>query len=150
MKEMMIRKSLKIIFIVLIISILNAFGQCLTISKGPNDQYVHLNSHVEFECEIEDFNTETDLVEWCKNDFCTWGRAIETFDGRLVYKSLPRYSLIINRSLGQWNLLIENITERDIGQFKCIATRRNETTVIKIESKSANLRIMGKFFFKVN
>lgn len=82
-------------------------------------------------------------MEWCKNDFCTWGRSIETNDGRLRFKSLSKYYIIGDRRKGQWNLLIENVTDSDLGKYKCTVTRRADDYVFKTESESANLTIMG-------
>jgi hypothetical protein len=118
-------------------------NNALQIVKNPIDQFVLLNSRIMFDCEVDGYDPTTDQVEWCKNDFCTWGRAVEDADGRLRYKSLSRYYLLVDKLEGTWNLMIENVTERDLGQFKCSVTRRNESFVTRVVSRSANLTLMG-------
>jgi hypothetical protein len=121
---------------------------CLTlrIAQSPVDKYVKLNENKMFECHVEDYQEQVDIVEWCKNDFCTWGRAIEMNDGRLRFKSLPKYFIAGDRKKGEWNLLIENVTHSDIGQYKCTVTRRTNEFIFKAESTTANLTIMGLAF----
>lgn len=108
------------------------------------DKYAKLNERVLFSCIVEGFQADKDIVEWCKNDFCTWGRSIEMPDGRLKFKSLSKHYIVGNRQNGEWNLLIENATSSDMGQYKCTVTRRSDKLVYKINSNSANLTIMGK------
>ena len=144
--------QIKFILQTIIISInitfsISSFASALHIVKSPTDQYVALHANAEFDCSLDmsAYNPDTDLVEWCKNDFCTWGRAVQMPDNKLKYKSLPRYYVRMDKELGVWNLFIENVTESDVGKFKCSVTRRRlEGGVIKVESMSANLTIMGK------
>lgn len=141
-------------------------ARSLVITKQPSDKFALPGSSILFECQIDDYQADTDLIEWCKNDFCTWGRAMmdtvysnskyssfATSQHRLRYKSLPRYFVLTDGAATTtkshanvtWNLLIENATESDIGNYKCKVTRRNENFVLKVESSVANLTIMGKF-----
>ena len=57
------------------------------ISNEPLDQFTYPSKSIIFKCTIENYSPETDLIEWCKNNFCTWGRPLELSDGRLQYKS---------------------------------------------------------------
>jgi len=117
---------------------------CQRITKAPSDKYAITTSTITFECVIENYSPETDSVEWCKNDFCTWGRSRETDDGRLSFKSLSRYFIVGNREKGEWNLRIENVSLSDQGEYKCTFTRRAEQVknTIKLESNIAALKIM--------
>ncbi|RNA37103.1 irregular chiasm C-roughest isoform X1 [Brachionus plicatilis] len=124
--------------------VLIKFVISLEIQSNPDDQYTNLNGNVIFPCLIKDYKEGIDYVEWCKNDFCTWGRTIRISDGRLRYKSLRRFYIIGNRSNGEWNLFIQNITANDVGKYKCTVTRRVDKNVFKINSSSASLRIMMK------
>jgi hypothetical protein len=143
---MKIPRTLTAMLVILLLTFFICCTQTLSVLKGPSDKYVDFNSSIEFECYLNtsDYNPNTDQIEWCKNDFCTWGRLVEMFNGNLKYKSLPRFNIIVNRTIGQWNLRIENVTERDVGNFKCVVTRRNETVLNKIESKSAALRLVDR------
>ena len=114
--------------------------QIVTMQK---DIYAKPHTNVIFECKIAGYDPSQDVIEWCKNEFCTWGRLFEmTSQQRLQYKSLPKYFIIGNRTLGEWNLLIENVTESEVGDYKCSLTRRS--TRLKIESKSIKLSLMSK------
>ena len=73
------------------------------ISIGPDNSFVKQNRDVLFNCIIEDYDSKYDAIEWCKNDFCTWGRSVELSDGSLQFKSLPKYFIKGNRQIG--NLL---------------------------------------------
>lgn len=121
----------------------------LKIVKNPLDKFVKLNENAIIECRIDDYNEEWDTVEWCKNDFCTLGRTIEQSDGRLRFNGLKKYFIVGDRKLGQWNLLIENVMESDVGQFKCTVTRRNDQFTFKFESTVANLVLMGQFMLNL-
>jgi hypothetical protein len=44
---------------------------------------------------------------------------------------------------GEWNLFIENITESEIGQYSCKLIRNSQNGIIKLESKKAELILMG-------
>lgn len=124
------------------------------IMKNPIDKYAKLNSNVFFECLVDGYNGDTDLVEWCKNNFCTWGRPVELSDGRL--KFMNKYYIVGNRLNGEFNLLIENVTLSDVGDYKCKYTRRflTDATVhkqaaprrgpLRIESNVASLKIMSE------
>jgi hypothetical protein len=90
----------KLIFLIFIIIINKSSIYCQDISKEPIDQYTYQTKSVMFECTIDNYSPETDLIEWCKNNFCTWGRPLELSDGRLQYKSLSRYFIIGNRNKG--------------------------------------------------
>lgn len=116
----------------------------LEIQENPSDQFANLNGNVLFKCLIKDYNEENDYVEWCKNDFCTWGRTVRVSDDQLRYKSLKRFSIVGNRSNGEWNLLIHNVTNNDVGLYKCTVTRRLNKNMFKINSSSASLKIMSK------
>ena len=63
-------------------------------------------------------------------------------ENRLQYKSLSKYFIVGNRTIGEWNLLIENVTDSDLGEYKCALTRRS--TKLKIESKPTILGLMSK------
>ena len=119
-----------ILFIILFKVLLISTQQIITI---PQDIYAKQHTNVIFECKIAGYDPSQDLIEWCKNDFCTWGRLFEmSTQQRLQYKSLPKYFIIGNRTIGEWNLLIENVTDSEIGDYKCSLTRRS--TKLKIES----------------
>jgi hypothetical protein len=128
--------------ILIIISIINIIN-CQKIVNGPSDKYVELNKNVILECRIDDFKDDVDLVEWCKNDFCTWGRVIELENGILQYKSLTKYFITGDRKRGEWNLLIQNVTESEIGDYECTVTRRADT-IKKVYSNKARVKLMGK------
>jgi hypothetical protein len=57
-----------------LIKVLNGIiiTNALQFDKEPNGSYVRLNTNILLECKIDDFQVDTDIVEWCKNDFCTW------------------------------------------------------------------------------
>ncbi len=116
------------------------------IITNTKDVFIKPNTNVLMECKIIDYDPNQDLIEWCKNDFCTWGRLFEvTSQQRLQYKSLPKYFITGNRTYGEWNLLIENVTESEVGDYKCSLTRRS--TKLKIESKPTKLMLMSKTVF---
>jgi len=119
-------------------------GQQILIN--PQNQFARLHNDVIFECKVSGYNPAEDLIEWCKNDFCTWGRLIgnKTIDEPLQYKSLPKYYIIGKREKGQWNLLIKNVTERELGDYKCTLTRKHTQNFEKYQSKSASLKLMKK------
>ncbi len=128
----------------LIVLILLSYGQ--QIEKNPRNQYVRLFSDVIFECKVSGFNPVEDRIEWCKNDFCTWGRLSgnKNTDEHLQYKSLPKYFIVGKRQQGEWNLLIKNVTERELGEYKCTLTRKSTQNFEKHQSKSASLKLMKK------
>jgi hypothetical protein len=130
---------IKIVFIIGIIKIIN----CQKIVNGPSDKFVELSKNVMLECQIDDYNNDIDLIEWCKNGFCTWGRVIELENGILQYKSLNKYFIVGDRKKGEWNLLIKNVTESEIGDYECTVTRRADT-MKKFYSNKARLKLMGK------
>ena len=116
------------------------------IINGPTDKYLNRYDSVVFECLIENYNPSQDFVEWCKNDFCTWGRHQMKSDTKLQFKSLPKYFLIGERMKGDWKLLIENVTESEFGEYKCTLTHRGNQSnknVIKTESSPAKLELMS-------
>jgi len=118
------------------------------VTTNQENVYVKPHSNIIFDCNINGYDPDQDLIEWCKNDFCTWGRLFERKnENRLQYKSLPKYFIVGNRTIGEWNLLIENVTDSDLGEFKCALTRRS--TKLKIESKPTTLGLMSKSNLKV-
>lgn len=123
------------------------FVVSLEIQRNPNDQFTKLNGNALFTCLVKNFNETTDYVEWCKNNFCTWGRTIRISEDRLRYKSLKRLYILGNQSKGEWNLLIQNVTDNDVGQYKCTVTRRLDKNMFKINSSSASLKIMSNIDF---
>ncbi|CAF0719304.1 unnamed protein product [Brachionus calyciflorus] len=133
-------KSLYFLISLALLNIVNS----LEIVNYPSDQFVNLYENAIFKCKIKDYKKENDIIEWCKNDFCTWGRLIELPDGRLKYKSLSKFYIIGDRKNGEWNLLLENVTSNDVGNYKCSVTRRNDQSVFKLSSNSASLKIMEK------
>ena len=87
------------------------------------------------------------LVEWCKNDFCTWGRLVEVKSGSFFYKSLPKYFIKGNINKGEWNLFIENVSYSEAGDYKCKVSSRVEVEkgkemFLNIESNTASLKIL--------
>lgn len=115
-------------------------------SSNTNTKFVKANDNVVLECRVEAYNEEWDKVEWCKNEFCTWGRAVELRDGRLKYNSLKKYYIVGNWRAGEWSLLIENVTDSDAGEFKCLVTRRTDDYTFKFETTVANLVLMGSYY----
>jgi hypothetical protein len=101
-----ITKSLSVFFnyflndIFIIITVMINSINTQYISNEPLDQYTYPAKSIIFQCTIESYSPETDLIEWCKNNFCTWGRPLELSDGRLQYKSLSRYFITGNRNKG--------------------------------------------------
>lgn len=73
---------------------------CQEIYMQPSDVYTNLLQSVTFTCKISGYSPKSDLVEWCKNSFCTWGTRNDTTDGRLQYKSLQRYYIVGDRNNG--------------------------------------------------
>ena len=129
--------------IILSVIVLSING--LTLIKEPEDQFVRLYTDVVFNCQIDGYNPDNDLIEWCKNDFCTWGRLKgSSSDDKLQYKSLPKYFIIGDRTRGEWTLLIQNVTEREAGNYSCTLTRKNTPNFKKIQTRTATLSIMGK------
>jgi hypothetical protein len=115
------------------------------ILQNPTDKYIDLHANVIFECRISDYNASLDLIQWCHDDFCTFGRLLGgPYDKRLQYKGLPRYFIVGDRQNGEWNLLIENVTNADLGGYKCVLTRKTNRFV-KVESKTASLKLMSKY-----
>ncbi len=125
--------------------ILTSFAQF--IEKNPISRYAPINSNVQFECKISEYDATVDLIEWCRNDFCTFGRLLgNDNDQRLQYKSLPKYFIVGNRSHGEWNLLIENVTQLELGEYKCQLTRKKKGNFFKLQSRSATLKLTSKIF----
>ena len=156
------------LLVVLLLSSLELMVRTQRIIKSPMNKYAHAHTSVLFECQIDGYRSESDLVEWCKNNFCTWGRPTELEDGRLKYMS--KYFIVGNRMQGEFNLMIENVTTSDIGEYKCKLTRRfisgdsfksNATGIISrqeefrlrkntpIESSIATLKLMSKYSTQV-
>ena len=83
------------------------FNNCQNIATSPTDKFVKLNENVTLNCFIEGFNSKEHLVEWCKNEFCTWGRLVEIDNKNFYFKNLPKYFIkgeinkgkILNRNL---------------------------------------------------
>lgn len=123
----------------------------LVLVKEPADHFIRAQTDVLFNCKVDGFNPDNDLIEWCKNDFCTWGRLKgDASSERLQYKSLPRYFIVGDRAKGEWNLLIKNVTEREAGKYKCTLTRKNTSDFKRIQSRSATLKLMGIYFGFIN
>ena len=94
----------------LIIKIKNLVSETINSQYISNEhQYVFPTKSIILECTVKNYSPETDVIEWCKNNFCTWGRPIELSDGRLQYKSLPRYFIIGNRNKGIYKRSIKKI-----------------------------------------
>ena len=51
-----------------------------------------------------------------------------------------------NWRAGEWSLLIENVTDSDAGEFKCLVTRRTDDYTFKFETTVANLVLMGSYY----
>ena len=114
------------------------------IVKHPSDQYVAPNARVTFECKINDYDASQDSIAWCRDNYCTLGRLSgSNNDKRLQYKSLPKYFIVGDRAAGEWNLMIENVTKQEVGDYMCTLTRK--TNFFKIQSKSASLKLTSKF-----
>lgn len=96
-------------------------------------------------CKVSGFNPAQDLIEWCKNDFCTWGRLSGTYaDEMLQYKSLPKYFITGDRSNGEWNLLIKNVTQKELGEYKCVFISKTTQNFKKQQSTPASIQFIGK------
>ena len=87
------------VVMVIILSLINSINSQF-IANDPLDQYTLPSKAIVLKCTIGDYSSDTDLIEWCKNNFCTWGRPLELSDGRLQYKSLSRYFITGNRNKG--------------------------------------------------
>jgi len=128
-------------FFLLLNSILLSVSQVIV--KHPSDQYVAPNACVTFECKINDYDASRDSIAWCRDNYCTLGRLSgSNNDKRLQYKSLPKYFIVGDRAAGEWNLMIENVTQQEVGDYMCTLTRK--TNFLKIQSKSASLKLTKK------
>ena len=149
------------------------------IIEEPRDTYVSVGDTALLRCHVASSAFDegqvvvsSDSVEWCKNDFCTLGRHVPLDGARrgmLGFKNLPKYFIQTNRttpptatasgdnnstaawSSFYWNLLIENVTSSDVGDYQCVLTRRmsspTATTTHKFYSHKARLRLMSKETF---
>jgi hypothetical protein len=73
---------------------------CQRIAESPNDTFVNLNGNVLLNCIVDNYNSDEHFVEWCKNDFCTWGRIVELDIKNYYFKSLPKYFIKGNINKG--------------------------------------------------
>lgn len=77
---------------------------CQNITISPKDTFVKLNDNVILNCLVEGYDSNTHVVEWCKNDFCTWGRLVELDSQNYYFKNLPKY--FIKGKLEKGNIIL--------------------------------------------
>jgi hypothetical protein len=125
-----------------------------SIIKEPSDTFVKLGQDVKLYCHVMNYDKSIDRIEWCKNNFCSLGRLIELPNGNFKFNSIPRYYIIKEKDANDvyhWDLLIQNVTNKDMGEYKCKVERQQlklgsniKMKTNLVESYSASLRQMKR------